>query len=328
MNLQQAYAILELSSSASPDEAKKKYKELARKYHPDINKEENSEDKFKKINEAYQCIVNGKGTDREIPQSQNPFHGIHNPFGNHQVVFQAENISLHTTISFKESVLGCQKETKFIRNGKCTDCNGQGESQINNGCDKCGWHGQIVGKQGNMIFTRTCDKCMGRSSSVPCQTCSSKGYVSTQVSININIPGGVTSDNILRLNGMGNYIGNFMGMDQYTEAHLHLSIIPEDGLSIDGSDVISHIEITLLDALRGVSTSVKTIMGNKDIVIPNLTKNKDEIILPNLGVNGDGSQRVIINVSYPENLSNLINVLENHKIYDQNDINHIDLDRS
>ena len=52
MNLNEAYLILELSEDASPEEAKKKYRELTKKYHPDINKDDGAEDRFKRINEA------------------------------------------------------------------------------------------------------------------------------------------------------------------------------------------------------------------------------------------------------------------------------------
>lgn len=341
MNLQEAYSILELSSEASPEEAKKKYRELTKKYHPDVNKEENAEDKFKKINEAYQCVINGKGSDRENSQpNYNPFQGIPNPFGGN-TIRPAENITLNTTISFKESVLGCRRDLHFTRNGKCTFCNGQGMIQNHNGCDNCGGKGQVVAKQGNMIFTRTCEKCMGRQSTHPCTTCSTKGSVNTQISVNVNIPGGVIDNNILRLNGFGNYMGSFMNMDQYSEAHLHIKVIPEEGLVLDGTDVVSFIEISLLEALRGVSKSVKTIIGDKDIFIPGLSKNKDEIKIPNLGVNSMGSQRVIIKVIYPEDISYLINALEDHESNDSDTVivneteaandpdisNNIDLDR-
>ena len=53
MNLKEAYTTLELAEGASPEEAKKKYRELTKKLHPDVNKDPGAEAKFKKINEAY-----------------------------------------------------------------------------------------------------------------------------------------------------------------------------------------------------------------------------------------------------------------------------------
>ena len=50
------YQTLEISENASADEIKKAYRKLARKYHPDINKEPGAEDKFKEINAAYEVL--------------------------------------------------------------------------------------------------------------------------------------------------------------------------------------------------------------------------------------------------------------------------------
>ena len=57
------YEILEVSKDATQDEIKKAYKKLAKKFHPDINKESGAEEKFKKINEAYEVLSDE--TERE-----------------------------------------------------------------------------------------------------------------------------------------------------------------------------------------------------------------------------------------------------------------------
>lgn len=50
------YEVLGVSKNASEDEIKKAYRQLAKKYHPDINKEPDAEEKFKEINEAYEVL--------------------------------------------------------------------------------------------------------------------------------------------------------------------------------------------------------------------------------------------------------------------------------
>jgi molecular chaperone DnaJ len=313
MNLKDAYSILELDSAATPEEAKKKYRELTKKYHPDVNKEAGAEDKFKKINEAYQVVSTGKSTDREeikyhTQQGRAPF----DPFGRQgpqpNIAF---HIELQTTISFKESVLGCRKDFKFTRHGKCPGCDGQGSIRLDNGCTKCHGQGQVTTQRGNMIFTMTCDKCHGQIKVEECKTCNATGMLDTEVSISVNIPGGMVGGNVLRLSGMGNFAGNFMGMDQFTDAHLHINVTPEKGFSLEGVDVVSILEISLLEALRGCNKSVQTVMGNREINIKPLSRNKEEVIVPQMGVNRRGNQRVILDVKYPKNVNNLIGVLDN-----------------
>lgn len=307
MNLKEAYSILELSPDAPADEAKKKYRDLTKKYHPDVNKDSGAEDKFKKINEAYKLVTTGEDEQPHHFQSQsswNPFAGFQR-----QQRVEATHVELHTTISFKDSVFGCKQELKFSRNGKCDSCEGQGFIALNNGCDKCGGKGEVVQRQGNMIIVQTCSKCHGNTKSEKCKVCQGAAFQSTEVSVQVQIPGGVINGNILRLGGMGNYAGNFMGADQFTDAHLHINVESETDLSLVGNDVICNLEISLLEALRGCHKSVKTVIGSKDIVIKPKSRNKEEVIISHMGVGRIGNQRIILDVKYPDNTDKLISVL-------------------
>jgi molecular chaperone DnaJ len=304
MNLKEAYATLELAQGTSPEEAKKKYRELTKKYHPDINKEPGAEDRFKKINEANQVIQTGKSTD---PQDRRPSYqgGFHR-----QQVIQLENVEVHQTISFKESVLGCKKEIKYSRQSKCQDCGGAGEIKLNNGCKTCGGKGQVVNRQGNMVMVSTCSECHGQTNLTSCTGCHGNGTVHADVSVHVSVPAGIVDGNILRLQGMGNYAGSFMGLaDQHTDAFLHVHVSSEVGLNIEGTSVISRLTIPLLDALRGCKYKVKTIHGDKEIQVKPQSRNRDEVIIPHCGVNGTGDQKVILDVEYPKDTDKLIGVL-------------------
>jgi len=317
LNLEEARNILELSPDASQDEAKKRYRELTKKYHPDINKDPGAEDKFKKINEAYGCVQSGKGTDKEEQVfARNPFSGFGNPFGNpfgrqRQVNYQPKHIQVNTTISFKESVLGCKKGVLFNRKIKCPACNGDGEIPIDNGCDKCHSTGVITGRQGNMIFTQTCDKCNGNVKFTKCNKCNSDGVVNFHTSIEVNIPGGIKNGNILRLSNIGDFVGEIMNIERHTDVHLTVTVLPHPNLSLIDNDVIFPLQISLLEALSGCSKEVDTINGKMEIQVPPKSKNNEEVIIPKLGVNGTGSQRVILDVKYPDNVDKLIEHLSN-----------------
>jgi len=311
MNFKEACTTLGIETSATADEAKKSFRQLSKKLHPD-NKETGDEDKFKKINEAYQRFQ--EGDKPEAPAMPGGWYrnqggiNIHSPF-RRQVMIESENIELNTTISFKESVLGVKKEMKFKRYTKCVACEGQGEAVLNNGCKNCGGRGQVTGRQGNMIFSRTCHVCHGQVQTEQCKECKGNCVIEADVSVHVSVPGGVQTGNTLRLQGMGHYTTNFMGMDQHTDAFLHITVTPESGLSLAGKDVVSTLKISLLDALRGCNRDVKTIEGKKEVEVKALSRNKDEIIIPRLGVNGEGSHRIILDVQYPKDTTKLVGVL-------------------
>jgi curved DNA-binding protein len=56
MQYKDYYEILGVTRSADADEVKRAYRKLARKYHPDVSKEKNAEDKFKEVQEAYEVL--------------------------------------------------------------------------------------------------------------------------------------------------------------------------------------------------------------------------------------------------------------------------------
>lgn len=316
MNLKEAYSILEIPETSTPVEAKKKFRELSKKFHPDINKDSTAEAKFKKINEAYQVVSSGKSTDREDVQWQQTAQS-YNPFGQMRN-YNAAPASAKVIISFAESIFGCEKDIKFNRNIKCSDCNGMGEIPINNGCAVCGGKGKVMMQKNNMIFVQQCTKCNGVSSKNNCQSCQTKGTVETEVSFRVNIPGGVSSGNVLTLRGHGNYAGSFGPLDQYADAHLYVHVTPEPGLSIDGVHVVSNLDLSLKEALQGCKKIINTVSGYQDVDVPALSRNKDEIILPNLGVNRVGNQRVILDVKYPDDVSEIIELLNNSANYKVN----------
>ena len=315
MNLEEARNILGVDQNAKENEVKSKYRELTKKFHPDLNKEDGAEDRFKRINEAYECVKNGKGSDPEPSEfagvRYSDFRG--SPFGGmprrKQRTIKVEPIQENISISFKDAVWGCKREISFTRKVKCEVCGASGDIPINNGCTECGGTGVFVKRQGNMIFSQTCRKCMGKVDIQTCSNCNGDGLLDSTASVQITIPPGIQNGNVLRLGGMGHYLGEMMGFEQRTDALVIVHVEPDLGLSVDGMDVVSHLNISLLEALKGCTKSVKTLIGQKDIEIKPKTRHNDTINIPNLGVGRKGSQRVVLDVAYPDNISSIVDLL-------------------
>lgn len=321
MNLNEAYAALGLTEGASKEEAKKAFRKLAAKHHPD--KAGGNEAEFKKVNEAYQFIETGKdfGPTQRPQQSSSNYGGgyavniedlIRQATGGHrQRQYVAEDKKINISISFRESVIGCQKQLSYKRKLKCNKCDGAGYCKLNNGCTICGGSGTIRQQRGNFIMEASCNACGGMQKIETCMDCNEKGYNESDVSISANIPPGVKEGrNILRLQGVGDYAGSIFGSDQYASVLLHITVDKANGLRLEENDVVTDCTITLLEALEGTKKFVQTIDGIKEIEIPTFTKNKDEILCPNLGVSRVGCERVIIQVEYPTYLQPLIDALK------------------
>ncbi|MDY0328126.1 MAG: DnaJ domain-containing protein, partial [Arcobacteraceae bacterium] len=69
------YETLEINENASPDEIKKAYRKLARKYHPDVNKDPSAEEKFKEINAAYEVLSDPQKKSQYDQYGDNMFGG-------------------------------------------------------------------------------------------------------------------------------------------------------------------------------------------------------------------------------------------------------------
>lgn len=324
MKKSEAYKELELSETASKEETKKQFKKLASKFHPDINKETGAEDKFKKINEAYQSIENDKfdedfkignipgGWRVNVSDFAGAFSDLdfsnwaRSAFNHADENYIVEDISLSETISFKESVLGCKKEIKYNCYIMCAKCQGIGSYTVHNGCKECNGKGKTVSQNKNIFYQQTCKTCKGKIKKESCQDCSEEGRIKTDRTISISIKPGIINGTILRLPGMGNfsgYVGN-------SNVLITINVISESHLKLEKNDVITEVSISLLQALKGCTHIVNTIDGTQEISIPALSKNKDEVILSKLGVNRDGNERVIVNIEYPSNIDKLIEALE------------------
>ena len=137
----------------------------------------------------------------------------------------------------------------------------------------------------------TCSKCFGRNTKKEdCKKCDGMGTKEMNVKGNIDIPPGIANNTTLRVGGAGNYVGgrNFFGQSNYTDLFVNVGVVPDKNMKIIDNDVVSEVNITLLDALRGLDMEVDTVYGKKMLNIPSGIKNKEDVRLQGLGVKNTG----------------------------------------
>lgn len=196
------YEVLGLSKGASAAEIKKAYRKLSKQYHPDINKEEGAEEKFKEITEAYEVLSDdnkkaqydqfghaafgngGQGGFGGAGGFGGGFQGFSGGFDDLGDIFssffggggrrnpnaprQGEDLLHRMHISFEESVFGTKKTIKLRKDVECDHCHGTGakDSSSVTTCQRCHGTGQEAVIQdtpfGRMQSQRTCSECQGR----------------------------------------------------------------------------------------------------------------------------------------------------------------------
>lgn len=311
MNKAEALKVLGFTSGDNPDdkEIKKAFKKRAAKLHPDVNKDDNAEQQFKDLNAAHEFLTNPPPQQQFFGEQQ--YHGSGGPFADFfknnvgpRVHFSVPPIQRSINISFRDSVLGSRQKLTVDKQARCDDCL----------CTNCGGTGKVerTTVHGNMVFTQAspCTVCKGEArQSDNCKTCSGKGIVQKVTEFSINIPGGISNGASMRLRGFGN-VENHNGILFPGDIILTVNVEHDKDMRIQGMNVISTIDVSLLDAIRGTKRKVRTILGDTTLSIKKNTKHKDMVVLEKHGVQRQGSHVFMINVLYPKDTDKLIKALK------------------
>lgn len=334
------YGVLGLEKGASDDEIKSAFRKMAVKYHPDRNQgDKEAEEKFKEINEAYQVLSDPEKKARydqfgsADPQDFGGFGG--GGFGGFDVsdIFESffgggfgggssrrrngpergADIEISLNLTFEESMFGAEKEVKVVRNESCETCNGSGAKPGTSPvtCDKCGGTGQIRIQRntplGVMQSTTTCDKCGGKGKTItdPCTKCHGSGIERRQRTINVSVPAGVDTGNVIPLRGQGHHGKNG---GPAGDLYIHLNVASSRVFERDGFDLRIEKHISFGAAVFGVEATVPTIDGDVKYSIPSGTQSGTVFRLRGKGVKKinstqRGDQYVKVIVDIPKNLN-------------------------
>ncbi|MCK4589475.1 MAG: molecular chaperone DnaJ [Nanoarchaeota archaeon] len=333
------YKILGVSKEASKEEIKKAYKRLAKKYHPDINKEPDAEAKFKEINEAVSVLADDNKRQRYDQFGTTDF-GAGQGFGgagfsdfmrgfdfgsfDFDNIFdmffgggrrrrsrasQGADLQYDLEISLEEAAFGVEKKIPLNKLDICKDCAGQGGDLET--CTGCGGHG-FVRKTARTPFgmfqTQTaCPKCRGSGSSLKkkCSKCDGEGRIRVKKTITVTIPPGVDSGNRLRVRGEGIAGENGGGTG---DLFVVIYVRPDNVFKRDGDDLYLEVPISFTQAALGDEIEVPTLEGRAKLRIPagtashTLFKMKGKGIVDLEGY-GRGDQMVRVEIQVPTKLN-------------------------
>lgn len=339
------YEVLGVSKDASLAEIKSAFRKLAKKYHPDVSKEENAAEKFKEVQEAY-AVLSDEDRRRQYDQfghaafdnnagGSGGFGGFDfsdfdfgdifdNIFGggfgfgsssrsrSSSRASRGSDRLLKLRLSFEEAVYGCKKEINVEVNDTCSHCHGKGgfDEEV---CSKCHGSGTITSEQrtilGAFMTKTTCPNCggLGKSYKTKCNDCNGKGYIRSKKTISVNIPSGVDDGNRLRITGKGEAgINGGPPGDLYIE----FTIDEHKFYQRDENDIYLEVPLTITEAILGCKKEIPTIQGNVKLNISSGTSNGDKQRLKGKGVYNEttrktGDMYIIIKIITPQRLTRI-----------------------
>lgn len=237
------YEVLGVDKGADDSTIKKAYRQLAKKYHPDMNPgDAEAEKKFKEASEAYAVLSDpqkraqydqfGHAAFEQGGGGAGGFGGFDfsgdmgdifgdifgDLFGGGSRTRRANNgpmkgANLRTSvrITFQEAVFGCEKQIELNLKDECTTCHGTGAKPGTSPetCPKCGGKGQVVFTQQSLFGTvrnvQTCPECGGSGKIVKekCTGCHGTGYTSSRKKIAVTIPAGIDDGQSIRIREKG-----------------------------------------------------------------------------------------------------------------------------
>lgn len=320
-NKRDYYEVLGVDRGADEATIKKAYRQLAKKYHPDMNPgDKEAEKKFKEASEAY-AVLSDAEKRRQYDQfghaafeqgggGAGGFGGFDFNGGDMGDIFgdifgdlfgggrsrranngpmKGANVRTAVRITFEEAVFGCEKQLDLNLKDECTTCHGTGAKPGTSPetCPKCGGKGQIVYTQQSLFGTvrnvQTCPDCNGSGKIVKekCADCHGSGYITNRKKIAVTIPAGIDNGQSIRIREKGE-----PGVNGGPRGDLLVEVQVERHLIFQRQDmnIYSTAPVTFAQAALGGQIHITTVDGDMAYDIKPGTQTDTKIRLKGKGV--------------------------------------------
>ena len=332
------YETLGVNKNATQDEIKKAYRDLVKKYHPDLHPGDSAAaEKFKEINEANEVLSDEKRRKEYDFQQEHPnmggfgggggagfsgfsdfgdiFGDIFGGFGGGrrqtQTKVKGDDITIEISLSFLDAAKGCVREVVYNRNEPCKACKGTGAKggTAYKTCDKCGGTGQVVYTSTNGFFrsqtVRPCPDCNGTGRKIldACPDCKGKGYTRAATKVSLNIPAGADTGSYLRKVGFGeaSTTGGEAG-----DLIVVIKVEPSKIFRRKNFDLYVSVPISVKTAALGGKVKIPLIDETMDYTIPEGTQSGKVFFVRGKGIKtqrGTGDLYIETVVEIPTKLS-------------------------
>ncbi|GAB5368587.1 hypothetical protein AAMO2058_001332300 [Amorphochlora amoebiformis] len=321
MNKRDFYEVLGVSKDASKSDIKKAYYKLAKKFHPDANKDnKEAEKKFTEISNAYEVLSDDEKRSaydqfgHNFDQAGAGFEGFQgftnaedifkeffsqaagggggrqggfwNPFQqeNWDYPEKGDDLRVVLALDFMDAVNGAKKDVSVKCKSHCSTCEGTGykKGSERSTCARCKGTGLEVFQQGFFQTHQTCGACGGKGFTQPsCESCGGVGLVWDVKDVSVTIPPGVENGVSLRVRDHGD-----AGRRGGPRGHLYVKVQVREHpmFKRQGADVHVDVPISVTQAILGGTVRVPLLYGIETVTIPSGTQPADRMTMRQRGV--------------------------------------------
>jgi len=289
MEYKDYYAVLGIDKKASQDEIKQAYRRLARKYHPDVSKEQNAEEKFKNLQEAYEVLKD--------PEKRNAYDQLGSQWKQGQEFRPPPgwdaNTRFYTTEDFSQSDLhGFSDFFSQLFGGQRSRFRGEEFAGFEQrGSDQ---HANIT------ISLEEAFRGTSRTFQLQLPELTPNGNMHQNVkTIKVNIPPGAVQGQQLRLAKQGS---PGMGGAPAGDLYLAIEIAPHPLFSLRGRDIYLTLPVTPWEAALGADINIPTLGGKVGLKLAPDSQAGQQLRLKGRGMpskEGAGDQYAIVQIQTP-----------------------------
>ncbi|CAG8869429.1 Curved DNA-binding protein [Pseudomonas fluorescens] len=275
MDFKDYYKILGVEPTADDKAIKAAYRKLARKYHPDVSKERDAEDKFKEANEAYEALSNPEKRAeydqiRKYGQHGRPFQG---PPGWESRGAGGGGYENGDFSDFFSSIFGARGGSPF----------GRGQQR------STGRRGQDVEMELAIFLEETLSSESKQISfQVPQYNAQGQRTGHTTKTLNVKIPAGVSDGERIRLKGQG---APGVGGGANGDLFLTIRMAPHPLFDVEGHDLIITVPLAPWEAALGTKVAVPTLTGKINLTIRPDSQSGQRLRVKGMGLANKQGQR-------------------------------------
>ncbi|CAL9170169.1 unnamed protein product [Musa hybrid cultivar] len=337
--LRDFYDVLGVSKDASASDIKKAYYALAKKLHPDTNKDDaDAEKKFQEVQHAYEVL---KDEDKRRLYDQvgpnafeqaasgggpdgpggpfgsgfgNPFEdifGMNDFFKNvfRDTDYGRQDVKVSLEISFMEAVQGCTKTVTFQAPVNCNACGGTGvpPGTRPETCRPCRGSGMIFMQNGPLRLQTTCSHCGGSGKHVKsfCKSCKGQRVVGGTKSVKVDVMAGVDDNETIKMYRSG---GADPESNQPGDLYVTIKVREDPVFRRDKANILVDTVLSVTQAMLGGTVQVPTLTGDVVLKVKPGTQPGQKVVLKGKGIKTRsssyyGDQYVHFSVVIPVNLT-------------------------